>query len=89
MPGFGELKPPLRGCGRPKPASGIDDRRGDLLRRQRRKFAGKFRRHVVPGDMGTAIGRQNGVIHIDQHGARELRHDLTVISLPAIGTVTL
>src|ERR1700726_121315 len=81
MPGLSELEPPLRRRGRPEAACGIDDRRGDLLRRQRRKFAGKFARHLVPGDIGTAIGRQDGVIHVDQHGARELRHGLTAKNL--------
>ena len=40
------------------------------------EFAGKFRRDVVPGDIGAAVGRQDGVVHVDQHRAGQLRHRL-------------
>jgi len=46
-----------------------DDHGGNLLRRQRRQFAGKLGCDLVPGDLGAAIGRQDGFIHVDQHRA--------------------
>ncbi len=74
--GFVEFQPPFRTGGRPEVSAGVNDRRGHLLRRQRRKFVGKFARDVVPGNIGAAIGRQDGLIHVDQHRAGQLRHGL-------------
>ena len=54
LPGLGQLHPP-RGLGRcPEPAPGLDHRRGDLFRRERRKLAGKLACDGVPGEFGRA-----------------------------------
>ena len=74
LPRFGELQSPAGFRRRPELAAGIQHRRGDLLRRQRRQLVGEFRRDLVPGDLGAAIGRQDGVVHVDQHRAGQLRH---------------
>jgi hypothetical protein len=38
----------------------------------------------VPGDLGAAIGREDGIVHVDQHGAGQVGHRFTAISLPAL-----
>ena len=73
-PGFVKLQPPHRLGGGPEFPGLEQDRLGDLAGRVRRQFVGEFGSDDVPGDFGTPIGRQDGVVHVDQHRARQLRH---------------
>ena len=57
--------------GGPELARKGQDRRRDPRRRQRRQLIGEFLSDLVPGYLGPAIGRQDGIIHVDQHCAGE------------------
>lgn len=69
VPGFSELQPP---CGfriGPEVARESQHRGCDLLRLQLRQLCCELFGDRVLGDLGPAIGRENGVVHVDQHGA--------------------
>jgi len=80
-PGLSEFQPPLRFRNSPELPCKIENRGSDQLRRMRGEFAGKFRRDGVPCQFGPAVGRQDGIIHVDQHRAGQFAHYFKAISL--------